>query len=64
MWIEDASLRAQCTQMLEQAVNGYLNSDQATPSNAASCATTSVEDESDFFNFTSISTLPSQKKHF
>jgi len=60
-WIEDGSLRAKCTQMLEQAVIGCLNSDQATTSNAASSANKSQEDESDFFNFTSVSTLPSQK---
>jgi len=47
--------------MLEQAVIGCLNSDQATTSNAASSANKSQEDESDFFNFTSVSTLPSQK---
>jgi len=59
--IEDSSLRAQCrpTRVLEQAVIGCLNSDHmATTSNAASSATTSDED---FFNFTSVSTLPSQK---
>jgi len=42
-------------------VIGCLNSDQATTSNVASSATTSDEDESDFFNFTSVSTPPAQK---
>jgi len=51
------------TQMLEQALIGCLNSDQATTSNAASSVTTSDEDESDFFNFTSVSTLIPSQKH-
>jgi len=42
-------------------VIGCLNSDQATISNATSTATTSDEDESDFFNFPSVATFASQK---
>jgi len=37
------------------------HTDQATTSNAASSATTSDEDERNFFNFASASSFPSQK---
>jgi len=56
-WIEEASLRAHCTQLLEQALSSCANTEASATAIVAN-ASTSVEDDSDFFNFMIIKSSP------
>ena len=58
-WIEEASLCAHWTQLLEQAVSSCANTEASVTAIAAN-ASTSAEDDIDFFNFIKSSTLASQ----
>ena len=56
-WIEEASLRVHCTQLLEQALSSCANTEASATTIAANASTT-VEDDSVFFNFIKSSPTP------
>lgn len=59
-WIEDTALRAQSTQILEQAVNTFIADN---PSAYTDSSTEKSDDDSDFFNFRNTPAAELSQKH-